>query len=120
METIERLQEVEERLADVVRGPGKDAVIIGGHYPINPKGEAETYSDGAFGFFPEYTFGLASKLVAQAKGNGRNAKIALVVDDHSLMSPNFWYQRIESETKRGQTIAKLVKGYFDNFSLPDN
>lgn len=116
MENIGNLEELERRLIDIVRGPGKPTAIIGGHYPITMRGEAETYTDGAFGVFPEYTFGLASRLVAKARENGRDIKIALVVDDHSLMTPQGWYREAEANPE----VAHFVKNYFDRFSLPEN
>lgn len=116
MQNIETLEELEKRLTDVVRGPGKSTAILGGHYPINMRGEAETDTDGAFGVFPEYTFGLASRLVSKARENGRDAKIALVVDDHSLIKPQDWYR----EAGQHPAIAQAVKEYFDRFQLPEN
>ena len=120
MKVVKTLQELEERLFNIDRGPGKDTAIIGGHYPINMHGEAETSLDGTFGVFPSYTFDLASRLVASSREKGRNVKIALVVDDHSLMNPPIWYRKSESAEERSQKVSAMVRNYFDNFSLPNN
>src|SRR3989344_2883872 len=120
MKVVRKLKELEERLFQIVRLPCSNTAIIGGHYPLNMQGEAETSADGTFGVFPSYTFELASKLVASAREKGRNVKIALVVDDHSLMNPPVWYKKSEVEEERSQKVSRTVRNYFDNFSIPAN
>ncbi len=111
-QSIETLCELEQALTTLVRTSNARTVIIGGHYPLNMRGEAETSPEGTFGIFPEYTFGLACRLAASSN----MAKIALVVDDHSLMAPRDWYRSSEASA----AVASTVKHYFDRFTIPDN
>lgn len=119
MEVVKSLKDLEERLTSIAMNPLRRVAIIGGHYPINFSGEAETSPEDSFGIFPEYTFDLAARIVSKAKNKGRYPKISLIVDDHSLMPSRFWYRNTQ-DLEVNQKIERIVNNYFANFLLPAN
>ncbi len=96
--------------------------IIGGHFALEPQYfqnklevRAGIEEDDRFGIFPLVTLDYASQLIAFGKSRGKNCKLSLLVDDHSLMNPRTWYAQSDSASLE---IRTAVEKYFKDFQLP--
>src|SRR3989344_4193348 len=119
MKRIQTLDELKIRMSNRVRDSCKKTIIIGGHYALEKDFKPGFLENDTFGIFPQATFDLACGLIRTAKDSGRESKLALLVDDHSLMSMPNWYLFSQRRNDEAEMIRKKVGEYFDNFQVPD-
>lgn len=115
MTVLKNLDEMEDRVVDLVRDAQERTIVIGGHFPLELEYLPGVLADDTFGIFPQYTFGVACRAIAS---NPSNAKIALIVDDHSRMTPRDWYRQSSPKGRAGE-IRRRMNDYFSNFRLPE-
>lgn len=121
--SFQHLSEVEEYFKERILQTQATA-IIGGHFALEPEYKKEGLEvkagieeDDTFGAFPLATWDYACKLVSFAKEHGKQSKLVLMIDDHSLMNPRNWYAQTETD-ENSQQIQGAVHKYFKTFDLP--
>lgn len=114
VDTFEELQRRMYMTIDSTKGP---TAIVGGHYPLSQSGQAAFMpeDEDSFGCFSEFTLDLALNTISYAKYRGKDAKLVVLVDDHSQMPDPHWYMHDEPVA---QGIQDIVDKYFSNFKLP--
>ncbi|MBM3232844.1 hypothetical protein FJZ18_01620 [Candidatus Pacearchaeota archaeon] len=119
------LSNVEEYLKERIMKT-KATAIIGGHYALEPEYKKECLEvrsgideDDAFGAFPIATFDYACRLASFARERGKQSKLVLLIDDHSLMHPRNWYAQTEEDENSKQT-QEAVQRYFSSFQVPQS
>lgn len=117
---IKTYEELEQRFRTTIKFASGPIAIVGGHYPIDQKGKAKFMPDSdrdfdSFGIFPNHTLDLAINAINYAKDIGKEAKLAVIVDDHSMMSDREWYLH---DTKEAKEIKEAVEKHFVDFQLP--
>lgn len=122
--SFQHLDQVEEYFKERIMQTQATA-IIGGHFALEPcnfsggtfEVRASIDDDDTFGAFPLATLDYACKLVSFAKEHGKQSKLVLMIDDHSLMHPRNWYAQVEQDSDSKKTQA-AVQEYFKKFDLP--
>ncbi|MBU0906871.1 MAG: hypothetical protein KKD18_03390 [Nanoarchaeota archaeon] len=120
MTTVKRLREMEKNVLSLAECAGdRGLAVIGGHFPLEKDYRAGVRMDDTFGIFPQYTFDLACRAVRGAKGEGREAGLVLLVDDHVLMTPRDWYAQSRRDDLQAQEVRKKVGAFFSGFEIPE-
>jgi hypothetical protein len=73
--------------------------IIAGHHRINALFEPAVAPEKpeSFGHFPIYTAKLGLELAQEARKNGTDAKIVLLVDDHSAFPMEYYLEKYDND-----------------------
>ncbi len=91
--------------------------IMGGHYALD-KGCTPGIlpeSRASFGVFPLCTMDLAAQLVRYSKDRNKDARLVMVVDDHSQMPDLLWYMH---DDFAASTLRAKIEPYFAKYQLP--
>lgn len=93
---------IQRDIVDSERTP----IIMGGHFPMTYDNREVNFAINYWNCFSSYTFDLSTRLVRFSRSLGRNAKIALVCDDHWLAPKegSKWYKPKRNEMYRSNTI----------------
>lgn len=114
---LDSFAELERQLqSDILSSEGTIAVLAG-HFPVvlDETGTIVSDIDHSFGVFPRFSFALGCRLVSFAKQHGKNAKLVLVVDDHSLLPNENWFLDADAGSKE---VGVAVGRFFDAFEIP--
>jgi hypothetical protein len=86
---------------DIIHANHDKIIIVAGHFPLRPNQNRQLEEDlEAWGVFTPYTFKLGTELAAYAMKEGREAKIALICDDHSYRKEERHLLGTGTETNR--------------------
>ena len=96
------------------------AAVIAGHFTLNEEGMPETAVDGAFGIFPKFTMEIGCSIVKEAKGLGKDVKLMILVDDHSIMPNKSWWMPSFREDPLCEEIRANVEKFFASSRIPEN
>ena len=108
--------------------------IICAHHPIARNSNSGKFSpaikprqEGSFGYFTEFTAKLGARLLAQGIMFGVETKIALIVDDHSMVGEPEWFFMKDAAAAHGakkpdSELARIVNGVMEaraSYTLPE-